>query len=332
MKKTTGILIALWAVIGVAALGLLIAYATGWGGLFETMVYGTNERELIQEKSFSPSSVEDIVLSLGSEEISFHPAEDADIVIKQYGRNLGENRVLSLSEQDGKLHIKRNSGVAQFFSFGFIMSQSWVEVYLPEGYDGSLHIGLASGSLTFYDDISLDELEIALSSGHIQSENTLRARDAEIKVTSGRIVLENLFTESAYLHTTSGNIDIRAMSGTAEVDVTSGRIKVSELHLGEEFDVKVTSGTVNIGLAGEPSFRFEGHVTSGTLDTYFDTYSNSRENRKFFADVGENPESEVTVSVTSGTVRIDEYTLPPTADTGWNTEGATRAPQGAGRA
>lgn len=262
-------------------------------------------RDLLLEESFHAGDLDNISLKLGADSLDIIETDSEEIIVKQYGRNLNENRIIEVIQSGKTLEIKDINSMT-FFSFGF-SSESWVEIYLPASYNKNLSVSLASGNMRVHKDLSLQKLDARISSGSIKSDYTIEADKAALSVTSGNIYFNEVSANEFSIASTSGRIIVDNLVGQGNISVVSGNIILSNTTITGDLWISATSGSINLSLTPDQSFIFKGKATSGNIRTYFGADSSSSTPPKTYsATVGENAVNNIDINVVSGNVSIDQ--------------------------
>lgn len=96
------------------------------------------------------------------------------------------------------------------------------------------------------DEKLLDKLEVDLSSGSIRVDEAV-AEQVHLSVSSGSMRVTDLYAENAVLQARSGGINLERIHANIDANVSSGRIRVSELDGAGKF--KASSGSIHIAQA-----------------------------------------------------------------------------------
>lgn len=312
MKKTTLALITLWSVLGLGIIGLIVwgitAKSTGWFGHAGAGSY-TGQMELLLDETVELNGVNRLSLDFFSDDVEIKPSEDGQLRVVQRGKNLPEFRFIQVRRDNNTVTVDAKGRNGNWFipeMFGGVDSRSKVEIYLPADYDRELDLELGSGSVAVNTALTLSSLDVQLLSGEIALNRNIRAGDASIEVFSGRLNAGILDTGNVSIQVFSGKLNIGGLSGDAALELTSGQVNIGRMELGNSLDAEVTSGTMEIGIAGNPAISFIGERTSGRLETYFDTYYREQYDGEIFGTTGEAPYAQVNASVTSGTLRFTQ--------------------------
>lgn len=308
VKRLNLALIIIWCAVGAlvaaAMVGGLISNREIGRGAFSFGIRGKADSKLLVDENISVENIDTLKLSFASDTCRVFLTDGDNINVKHYGRGIPKERYVKVFQNGGEAEVTTRTGPGISISFSMINEYSLIEIYLPKSYKNALDVKLSSGTLDFDGAPDLKKLNIELASGSIRSESEIKAQSAAISASSGVIKLKGgLITGDYTIKLTSGTIEVGTrLTGSGTANVSSGTLKLSGVDITESLQAGVTSGTINIELSGDPSLKFTGKKTSGSLKTYFETYSDSKD--RVFAVVGDGPYKELTIKTSSGTARV----------------------------
>ncbi len=256
----------------------------------------------VYENTFELSKVDKIQIDYGSEDIEIYPSESADLQIKEFmNYDPNKSELSTLWRTGGTLAIEE--GDHDYIFFSGIGKHKRIEIYIPEDYSDAVSIHLGSGKLSIGMDMALTEFNLDLQSG-AAAIGKINAEKSDIDLSSGKISIDELSGRQD-IDVSSGNLDLGMTTGDGEYHCTSGQIDLKVSEVVGDMDINVTSGKIDVTLPEDSEFLYESKVTSGSIDTYFETKSIDDDERE--ASVGSNPSNRVRVKVTSGKVNLDQY-------------------------
>jgi DUF4097 and DUF4098 domain-containing protein YvlB len=178
---------------------------------------------------------------------------------------------------------------------------SYVEIYLPKSFFGTLNVKSVSGKIQSARRLVLSELTISSTSGRIQLADTA-AGTAVLYTVSGAITASSL---SAYatVHSTSGSISIQRAEGKGEFKTISGAVDVYFTAVAGDIVAKSTSGRVRLGLPAAYSYYLEANSVSGGLHLPAAEGLDGGKRSKS-GPVGPSPRGTVRVSTISGRIEV----------------------------
>lgn len=283
-------------VIGIGFMGTILPQRSNslfveWGG----------EMKLVQETDFDLSKVDKINIDFGSEEVVILPSESDQLEMKQYmNYEPSERELATLWRTGNTLDIKQ--GERDFILFSSFGKRERVEIYLPEFYQDALKIEIGSGSLRIDQDMTLTDFDLELHSGNVTTESIV-AEEIKVELSSGKITIGQLIGEQD-VKVSSGHLSIQKSTGNGKYQCSSGQMDVGVSELLGDMDVEVMSGKCEITLPEDASFEYESKISSGDIDTYFDTDHNN--DKRSEAVIGDQPTGKIKVDVSSGRVNIIE--------------------------
>lgn len=306
-KNITKIMIVVWSVIAVGLAGLLIyGISTGQGvqNIFSIGGFNMSPSKVQKEESVSIDGINKISLDFSSSDIEIIPTDEADLkVIQKADNKLKENDKFVITKNENTIEVKKNRWNIGFNIFNFSFGEK-IEVYIPKSYNKDLDAKLSSGNMIMNSDITLNNINYKQSSGNFQGRSNITANQITLKSSSGNINIDGLFVKSYDISQTSGNTEIKSLSGSGEIQGVSGNIKVNYKDISDYTDVKITSGNVKITLPKEMSFNFEGHSTSGNINSDFDMNYKDKRGSSGVAKVGDGPYKKISANTVSGNISI----------------------------
>lgn len=351
MKQTKIILISIIAGIMLFCIGILLCALNGhnpfgWGMRdqdYEASVSLTLEYETPAE------AVRDLKIMYNNNpvDVYFYQGSQDEIVIREYAyKELLEGEKTTIEEKDGVLLVrgKRRGKLIHFGFFGRDKNGGYVEVYLPDTWQGDLQVQTVSGDIfsqidfclgkeadfqasSTSGDITLTKVEagkidVSSTSGDLRIEDA--GGDLQLATTSGEITLFTgtgdcgISTVSGDIHvdcltgafrfsTTSGEISAAEVKGGGKASTVSGDIRLQFKDLNETLTVSSTSGEVSMDLPRDTAVDFEAATTSGDINTFFDEFlSYNKRGSRASGSYGEGTAHRVDIHTTSGDVSIRE--------------------------
>ena len=155
-------------------------------------------------------------------------------------------------------------------------------------------------------DIRLDKADGRLLATSTSGEVTVSDGNGERKVntTSGDIRISG-FDGKFSISSTSGEVTLEGQSGFGAANTTSGDVRLSVAQLTGDLDIDTSSGEVTLQLSRDESLQFKATTVSGTISTFFDdALSFSKKGDRAEGSVGNDSKNKVTVTTTSGDIRV----------------------------
>lgn len=276
-------------VVGIAILGALIIFLGGilyrelsWNRNAQTQRAGTSlfsaDVELVLEQEISPEDIEKLTLQYDkiSNSVYFYESSGENIIIKEYRNSSAGGKHSQVQQQGGHLTIqggRQNS--TSFFLFGGYQN-GYMEIYLPSNFEAEVSVKTSSGDIrSDLDFTTAGAFSASTASGDILLQN-VSADKVQISTTSGDLSLAEI-TGSARFSSVSGDILIQHLEGSADISTTSGSIRLlggsgdrdltsisGDIHvdgLDGLFDLDTTSGKVSV--SGE---KGSGHISTVSGD------------------------------------------------------------------
>lgn len=202
---------------------------------------------LVLEKEFDAADIESLKIEYGmnSNDVLFFEGTGESIVVREYlNFKPKDNQISTVTQNGTELQIKgsrRNS----FVFFSFRPRNAYTEVYLPADYAeklDSLYVKTLSGDVN-------SELSFALRNSFSASSTSgditfpeVKAHEIQLHSTSGNIYVRAAQCETFSAATTSGDIWARQVTGKSSISSVSGEIAVG----GQNGDITIstTSGDI----------------------------------------------------------------------------------------
>lgn len=243
-----------------------------------------------------------------SNDIYFYKSDSEQILIEEYVNwELSEKEKTKVFEGNGMLTLdspRRDTGI---INFGVNNKSGYVNVYLPESYQGDLTAAALSGDIDADIDFILgknaafvasttsgeilllkveaETVDISSVSGDVDADIitgktdisttsgevdvTAITGDCNVSTVSGDITI-NSVTGKADFSTTSGDVKAENLSGDGKGSTVSGDIRMHFVKVDGDITINTTSGIVDIYIPENTTVDFESSTTSGSIDTFFD--------------------------------------------------------------
>ena len=176
------------------------------------------------------------------------------------------------------------------------------------GISGKAQLQANSGSISLTDFNGSGSAKA--SSGSVKIEAGTIDGDFDAQATSGTVRVE---AEEVKGNITGGassgsvNLEIGALTGDAAAKASSGTVRVKVSEMAGNLEAEASSGSVKVELPLEMKFHFDAQTTSGGIHTSFDNaLSFNKKGNEAKGDIGENPEYQVRVSASSGSVTVNQ--------------------------
>jgi DUF4097 and DUF4098 domain-containing protein YvlB len=230
------------------------------------IVFSSNDyRDIIKEKVYTLSDIENISLNLKSSNVEFSVSDSNELKIIQYGKIDSEKYKETI--EDKSIEINDNPINFAFFNLG---NGSRYKVYLPNSYNGNLLVKTVSGEIAIYQ---------------------INSNKLSIKTTSGDIETKNIVSNYLNIDTVSGEVILGYVSNTVKIKTTSGDVTIDEALITKDSTVSTVSGDVDINMNKKSTCIVKTDTLSGDVDINSNNYNNGR--------------YEFKIKTTSGDIEID---------------------------
>lgn len=303
-KKTIKANIAIWAVIAVLLTALLIYFIYNGNGFngFNFNSIG-NSFTVQKQENIDTNNCDKISLDFSSADIFFKTTDDSKLkVIEKSNSKLSDSDKFTLTQAGNTILIKGGSRYSiNIFGFGYGSKQ--IEVDIPKTYVKDLDVKTTSGDINFDSNVTLNNVQCEENSGDFKSEN-ITANNISLKASSGDLKVKKVNVKEYDVIASSGDINIGGLSGSGQVQASSGDITLSYEDIGDYSNVNARSGDIKLNTPKNLSYKFNGTCTSGDINCNFDlNYKNKRGNEAS-GEVGSAPFKKLTVQATSGDINI----------------------------
>lgn len=309
-KKLKKISIAIWGIIAISLTIFLIhAIVTDneEGGNFLVFNLRNTKTTVQKEDNISLDKCENITLDFSSYDVVISSTDDENLrVVQKSSSTLKQEEKFSFSKYDNTIAIEEGKSKHGFGIFNFGSFNNEIELFIPKKYDKSLEVKTRSGNIDVKSVMNLDKVNLAQSSGNFNSKESITANEVNLEASSGNIKAQTLITKLYKIKTSSGNVDIKTLSGSGEVYASSGNIKIGYGEVGEELKANASSGNIKLNLPKDISFEFYGQCTSGNIDTDFDVNYKNKKGNEATAKIGNEPYKKINVETRSGNIEINQ--------------------------
>lgn len=257
-----------------------------------------NGLPMVNKQVISLEGINSIDIGYVSESISLCYADDENITICEYMSKDTPDLYAVVQQNGSELSIKSGHRVGKVFL------RSYVIVYLPASWSGSLSLGTVSGSIKSEVAWILSSLSAKSTSGSIKI-TSVSAPLIRLSSTSGSI---NMLHAVGYIeaNTVSGSIKIESAEGGGVLKSISGSLRANFTELQGHITANCTSGSLRLGLPSPASFELNAKSTSGSIHTGFDSLLTYTNRNKAHGFVGQAPYFIVSAQTISGSIHIND--------------------------
>ncbi|MDL2324216.1 DUF4097 domain-containing protein [Ruminococcaceae bacterium OttesenSCG-928-A16] len=280
--------------------GLLGEVADFTSGLVNGFLGGGeyNGLPLVNTQALPLEGISNLDISYVAEAVTVRYATDNQLTIKEYMNREDPTLLADISQNNGSI-IVRNGRRA-----GLIFLRSYIEVYLPASWSGSLSIYTVSGTIKSDDAWILSSLNAKTTSGQVRF-STVVAPMVRLSSTSGSIALQK-GVGTLEVNTVSGSIKIDAAEGDGSFKTISGSVRVHFDALRGHVNTSTVSGGIRLGLPAGASFELNAKSVSGNIHTGFDSVLSYTQRNKVQGFVGPAPYYNINIQSTSGGIHVND--------------------------
>lgn len=286
--------IAIWSVIGIAAICAMVQFSSDrwsisgrWsiGSLFEP----EGRYDLVIREETVREDIRDIDIDWKIGELVIVSGAGDEITLTEKAAKTDQESNLLTSIEDGRLSVSSR----QRFGFSFLWwngRNTRLEITLPQKMYDSLVIDAASGDYALSDmeigllsmelssgdcvlsSLAIENFTIKLTSGDLRLDE-ISADRMEVTLTSGKLNGERLDMDILDVRITSGEMDLSGRFPSIDMKITSGTSSLSSTVLPEHLVADMTSGRMVFALPEGSGFSAEVNITSGNFESEFDMRS-----------------------------------------------------------
>lgn len=153
--------------------------------------------------------------------------------------------------------------------------------------------------------IKTDTIDIGTTSGSIILSG-IDTKDIKMKSSSGRINVDNLVCSKGTIGATSGSITIERSQGAFYINTSSGNIKADISKVLGDSSFETTSGSINLDLSDNASFKLEANTQSGSIKCDFPItleQKNNNNSKKLYGRVSDGGPT-LKLQASSGSIKI----------------------------
>lgn len=260
MKKAMKGMIIFFSVVIVGLIGVLVyTLVTGGADSFEE---GMTQKRLINTQTVSMEGVNEIDIEGYNCSVVFKKSDNNEMTINEYGSKQYKTSFVTADSSGDVMKIEAEKRTGRsWFVFG--NNYRYMEIFLPEGYQGGFDINTSSGDINvkmslvcseftintssgyvYLEGVNAKDISINTQSGDITSSDILSCTKFDASTSSGYLYLGKLTAESGQIHTSSGDVNVDVLSGVDEINTSSGYVKIKELQ--NDADIQTQSGDITV--------------------------------------------------------------------------------------
>ncbi len=168
----------------------------------------------------------------------------------------------------------------------------------------SLTLESTSGNKKFSDVSIEDNININSTSGDTTLKD-INCNELRIDSTSGVINTDGTQLNLISVESKSGDVNIDDLEGSAQLEATSGNIKVSVKEAKDEIYIKASSGNISLKMPSNTGFTLDSKVSSGNIKCDFDLDDEDSGDHKLRGSY-RNGNIPVNINTTSGNIDIEK--------------------------
>ena len=277
---------------------------------------GQKAPDLVNTLTFTVGDFETLRLDYDAEDIQILEAGDSKVTVKEYMNEDKKRYYARTSIKNGELFITEGDRPRRS-SF-----QSYIELYLPQDYTGSIALHTTSG--TIHSDMALNlsgDLSVDTTSGIVEVSN---ATAPKIKATStnGQLRLETINADRINIETTNAATSMNRINGMIHYQSKGGQLTASDLSGSGTFqasgdgsidisfgdvigDISAYSknGTLTVMLPENLSFKFSATTKEGSINTSFADQLAVTDNTAA-GTIGASPDATVKLETRNGNIKV----------------------------
>ncbi|HKM04222.1 MAG TPA: DUF4097 family beta strand repeat-containing protein [Lachnospiraceae bacterium] len=306
MKKIKITLIIILAIIVVGLIAVLSYFIATSNDL--RVFQGRSNVILVKERSINMEEIDELLIDYSNNyfDVYLYESDSQELIVKEYmSEEFEQDKIAKIdSRGTGNLYIKGARMNSGFYWFG--IRTGYVEVFFPKNYKGSFSIMTSSGEI-------------------VMDENWSSGKDISLSSSSGNIIAHEVVTNKILITSSSGNIDIKNLTGTFDVSSSSGNIKIMNgrglgnatassgniiMELDEvvgNIELSTSSGNVKLKIPESTLFRFDANTSSGNINTFFDDkIAYNKKGNSAQGNIGSDSNTEIKIKASSGNITVSK--------------------------
>ncbi|MDF3000617.1 MAG: hypothetical protein K0Q48_736 [Bacillota bacterium] len=271
---------------------------------------------LVNTLNFGVEDFQSLRLDYDADDIYVLESDHDKVTLKEYMNEDKKSYYARTSTRNGELRITEGKRPKRS-SF-----ESYIEIYIPQEYNGSLFLHATSGTIKSEVALNLPgDFSVDTTSGVIHVSNT-KASNLMITSTNGELNFENIDADGLSIKTTNATTSMNQINGTINYQSKGGKLAASELSGSGSFhasgdgsidisfadvtsDLSVYSknGRLTLKLPSQLAFKFSAKTKEGSIDTSFADQLDITKNTAAGA-VGPSPEILVDLETRNGDIDV----------------------------
>lgn len=295
-----------------------LAVFTCAGILFLGTLSGCGSQEVtiqVNTLIFDAEAFQSIRLDYDADDIHVLKSDNDKVIVKEYMNENKKRYYARTFTKNGALLITEGDRPRRA-SF-----KSYIEIYIPQNYTGSLSLHSTSGTIESEIILNLsNDFSVDTTSGAIEVSN-VRAFHIKFSSTSGNLRFENIGANTIEIRTTNAKTSIKQASGVISYQSKGGNLTASGISGSGSFNASgegpiaisftdVTgnifayskNGTLTVELPSQLAFKFSATTKNGAIDTSFADQLAITDNTAI-GTVGASPEIFVKLETRNGDIK-----------------------------
>ncbi len=271
---------------------------------------------LVNTLTFDTEDFDSLRLDYDADDLQLLESDSNKVVVKEYMNENKKSYYARTYRQNG-VQVITEGRRPRRSSF-----ESYIELYIPKDYTGSLSLHSTSG--TIQSEIALNlsgDFSVDTTSGRVIISNT-KAAKIGASSTNGSLSFENTAADEISVTTTNAITSLKQVNGVIRYQSKGGKLTASELLGSGSFNASgegsidlsftdVTSdifaysknGTLTVALPKELAFKFSATTKEGSIDTSFADQLAITENTSA-GIVGASPDITIELETRNGAIKV----------------------------
>jgi DUF4097 and DUF4098 domain-containing protein YvlB len=277
---------------------------------------GQKAPDIANTLTFTVGDFESLRLDYDADDIQVLEGNDNKVIIKEYMNEDKKRYYARTSIKKGELLITEGERPRRS-SF-----QSYIELYIPQDYTGSIALHTTSG--TIHSDIALNlsgSFSVDTTSGIVEVSNA-KALKLKASSTNGSLHLENIDADVISIKTTNATASMNQINGAIHYQSKGGKLTGSDLsgsgtfHASGDGSIDISfgdvisdisayskNGTLTVTLPSGLAFNFSATTKEGSIDASFADQLAVTDNTAAGA-LGVSPDVTVKLETRNGDIKV----------------------------
>ncbi|WP_419823699.1 DUF4097 family beta strand repeat-containing protein [Anoxybacterium hadale] len=271
---------------------------------------------LVNTLTFGVGDFQSLRLDYDADDIYVLEGDHDKVTLKEYMNEDKKSYYARSSTQNGELLITEGDRPRRS-SF-----ESYIEIYIPQEYNGSLFLHSTSG--TIKSDVALNlpgDFGVDTTSGVIHLSNT-KVSNLMISSTNGELSFENVDAEEVNIKTTNAAASMNQINGIISYQSKGGKLTATELrgsgsfHASGDGSINISftdvtgditafskNGRLTLMLPSQLAFKFSAITKEGSIKTSFADQLASKDHSAA-GTIGNSPEITIDLETRNGDIEV----------------------------